>query len=184
MFFVISLPCIISEWLLIIMVGFGMCLGNHPQLSFENKTKCLYKPCLIIWTGHFVNSNSIIMSMIQLGKIKILHVLGKLTHSPAANSWPLKLSVLVSVEVRSCFFLLVNAKHISIAYHSTTRVNLWSWPTAWCNPHTTCYLIISACFSCCWLLPAHSINSNNLQCCQRFVTFLFRGRKIVIFVRC
>ena len=77
-FFVISLPCIISEWLLIIMVGFGMCLENHPQRSFENKTKCLYKPCLIIWTGHFVNSNSIIMSMIQLGKIKIRHVLGKL----------------------------------------------------------------------------------------------------------
>ena len=71
-FFVISLPCIISEWLLIIMVGFRMCLGNHPQLSFENKTKCLYKPCLIIWTGHFVNSNSIIMSMIQLGKIKLV----------------------------------------------------------------------------------------------------------------
>ena len=76
--FLISLPCIISEWLLIIMVGFKMCLGNHPQRSFENKTKCLYKPCLIIWTGHFVNSNSIIMSMIQLGKIKIRHVLGKL----------------------------------------------------------------------------------------------------------
>ena len=55
-----------------------MCLGNHPQLSFENETKFLYKPCLIISTGHLVNSNSIIMSIIQLGKIKILHVLGKL----------------------------------------------------------------------------------------------------------
>ena len=37
---------------------------------------------------HLVNSNSIIMSMIQLGKIMILHVLGRLNHSPAANSWP------------------------------------------------------------------------------------------------
>ena len=54
------------------MVKFGMCLGNHQQLSFENKTKFLYKPCLIISTGHFVNSNSIIMSMIQLGKIKLV----------------------------------------------------------------------------------------------------------------
>ena len=130
---------------------------THNLTFLPKKTKLFSA-----WRGHFVNSYSIIMSMIQLGKIKILHVLGRLRITvlvlilgPQVVGSRLSWSLIV-------FFLFVNAKHISIAYYSTTRVNLWSWPTAWCNPNTTCYLIISACFSCCWLLPAHSINSNNL----------------------